>query len=401
MKITLVIDQFGDENNGTTISTRRFAQALAERGHDITVVAAAEGDRIATVPTRHVPIASAFAKKQGMVFAKADKTVLKRAIEGADVVHLLMPFKLERAALKIARRLDIPVTAAFHVQAENITSQIHMKESAFANRFIYKLFNIAFYRNVQHIHCPSAMIADELAGNGYGAKLYVISNGADKIFTRFPAERPRPLENRFVILSVGRLSPEKRHDLLIDAVARSRHADKIQLIIAGQGPLKEKLIQRGAKLSNPPIFGFYDKERLSEIINYSDLYVHPADIEIEAISCVEAFKCGLVPIIGNNAKCATKQFALSKYNLFECGDTSSLASRIDYWLDNPKERRAAADAYFAYGRQFSIESSIEKIEEMFADAIREHKNRLNLMREVLDEYSAAPTKKSVRKPAKR
>lgn len=38
MKILLVIDQFDNSNNGTTISARRFAKGLQEAGHEVYVV---------------------------------------------------------------------------------------------------------------------------------------------------------------------------------------------------------------------------------------------------------------------------------------------------------------------------------------------------------------------------
>ena len=38
MVITLVTDTFNINNNGTTISAMRFAEALVERGHQIRVI---------------------------------------------------------------------------------------------------------------------------------------------------------------------------------------------------------------------------------------------------------------------------------------------------------------------------------------------------------------------------
>lgn len=35
MKILLVMDQYENANNGTTISARRFAEGLRKRGHDV------------------------------------------------------------------------------------------------------------------------------------------------------------------------------------------------------------------------------------------------------------------------------------------------------------------------------------------------------------------------------
>ena len=42
MRILLVIDQFGDANNGTTISAMRFADMLKQHGHDVRVVSTGE-----------------------------------------------------------------------------------------------------------------------------------------------------------------------------------------------------------------------------------------------------------------------------------------------------------------------------------------------------------------------
>jgi hypothetical protein len=38
VRILIVLDQFDGANNGTTISARRFAKALIERGNDVRVV---------------------------------------------------------------------------------------------------------------------------------------------------------------------------------------------------------------------------------------------------------------------------------------------------------------------------------------------------------------------------
>lgn len=45
MKILLVVDQFYQANNGTTISAQRFAKALCDRGNQLRVVSCGEGDK--------------------------------------------------------------------------------------------------------------------------------------------------------------------------------------------------------------------------------------------------------------------------------------------------------------------------------------------------------------------
>ncbi len=46
---------------------------------------------------------------------------------------------------------------------------------------------------------------------------------------------------------VGRYAGEKRQDELIDACAKSRHAQEIQVILAGKGPLEKKIPPSGGE----------------------------------------------------------------------------------------------------------------------------------------------------------
>ena len=77
MKILLIIDQFDNDNNGTTISARRFADTLRRHGHEIRVVCTGE-DREDKYAVREflVPIFDGLIKSQGMRFARPNKTTL-------------------------------------------------------------------------------------------------------------------------------------------------------------------------------------------------------------------------------------------------------------------------------------------------------------------------------------
>ena len=105
----------------------------------------------------------------------------------------------------------------------------------------------------------------------------------------------------------------------------------------------------------------------------ADLYVHTSDAEIEAMSCMEAFACGLVPVIADSPRSATPQFALDERSLFPAGDTDVLAERIDWWLEHPEERREMELRYAEHAKQYTLEHSIQQTEEMFRMAIREQR----------------------------
>jgi 1-acyl-sn-glycerol-3-phosphate acyltransferase len=167
---------------------------------------------------------------------------------------------------------------------------------------------------------------------------------------------------------VGRFAPEKRQEVLIRAVRRSRHAADIQLVFAGHGPREKHLRRMGAKLPLRPQFGHYPQDELIDLIRGCDLYVHASDVEIEGLSCLEAFSCGLVPVISDSRRSATGQFALSPRNLFRAGDPASLAERIDAWIDDPSALRAASETYAGYGRLYAVERSVTAIERVYARA---------------------------------
>ena len=49
MNIVLVIDQFDDGNNGTTVTARRYAHELRKLGHRVTILPAANRRNIKSV----------------------------------------------------------------------------------------------------------------------------------------------------------------------------------------------------------------------------------------------------------------------------------------------------------------------------------------------------------------
>jgi 1,2-diacylglycerol 3-alpha-glucosyltransferase len=384
--VTLVSDTFNVNNNGTTISANRFAGALVARGHTVRVVACGNPGaggpesnvEMHWVPELVVPIASRLAHRQSTLFAKPVREVLTKAIQDADVVHIYQPWALGRAAERIARQFGVPAIAAFHIQPENITYNVGLGWVRPAAHFVYVLMRVLFYRRFADIHCPSTFIAAQLRQHGYRARLHVISNGVDGSFRPLSPERlltrehplapERPPGRPFRILMVGRFAPEKRQDVLIRAVRRSRHASRIELHFAGHGPAEKRLRRLGAKLPNPPTFGYHDQDGLIDLIRDCDLYVHASDVEIEGMSCLEAFSCGLVPIISDSRRSATSQFALEPRNLFHAGDPSSLAARIDEWIEDPSGLAAASETYARYGRLYSVDRSVKAIERVYERA---------------------------------
>ena len=373
MKILFVIDTYQTNNNGTSISAQRFAAELRNRGHEVRILTTGDpSENIYALNGVKIPVFQGLIEKHGFKFAACEATIVEKAVQWADVVHCFMPFALESYAKKVADRLGKPATAAFHIQPENLTSSVNLGKVTWITNAVYRGFRRFIYNRFTHVHTPSQFMADEIIKRGYSAKIHVISNGIQDDFVWTKRPKSPEFEGKILVMMVGRLSVEKRQDVIIDAVKYSKYADKIQLVFAGKGPKYEDYVALGQSLKNPPIFAYYTRPELINILAQCDLYVHSSDMESEAISCIEAFATGLVPVIANSELSATPQFALDGRSLFRPGSPKDLARAIDYWLDHPAEKARMERQYASFAKKYKIAYSIDQFEDMLYEAVSEY-----------------------------
>lgn len=374
MIITIVCDVLGQENNGTTIAAMNLIRYLESQNHTVKILCSQQenpDNNFYMVESRDFWIFNDYVKKNGVSLAKPDEDIIAKAIDGSDIVHIMLPFALGRKSAEYAYSKHIPVTAGFHVMAENFSSHIFMKNSSIVNRLTYAHFE-KMYKYCSAIHYPTQYLRDlfeKIYGKTNG---YVISNGVNSIFKPIPHEFD--LNNKITILYSGRYSKEKCQSVLIKAIDKSKYKNKIELILAGTGPMKEKLEKLAKKKNVNANFNFYAREEMVKVINTAYLYVHAADIEAEGISCLEAISCGVVPIICNSPKSATKFYALDERSLYKKNDYKELAKKIDYWIDNPSLREEASKKYIEMSKEkFDQTACMKKMEEMLLETIANYK----------------------------
>ena len=386
MRILFVMDNFYTSNNGTSISAQRYASELRRRGHEVKALCwdspkEGESDDF-RIPKFHMPIFQPLMDKHDFSFAYNDKEAVHAACDWADVVHIFVPFGISWEAINYCNRIGKPVTAAFHIQPENMTSSVSMGKVEWFNELFYRTWKRDIYNKVRHIHVPSQFMGSMIAERGYTAKIYPISNGIQDAFMEAGERKAKGegLKERgdglFKIMMIGRLSQEKRQDVIINAVKYSKYADRIQLVFAGRGPEYDKYVELGKDLKHQPQFIYVGRDELIENLLDTDLYVHASDMESEAISCIEAFSTGLVPVIANSHVSATPQFALDGRSLFIPGDPKDLARAIDYWLDHPNARKFMEERYRLAGRKYSLAASVEQFEQMLNNEIKENEARV-------------------------
>lgn len=380
MKVTVVCDVLGEENNGATHAGMNFIRSLQEKGHEVKVVCCDQDKKGKTnyyvCPQRNLWPFNGYVRKVGVTIAKPNLTTIEEALDGADVIHLHLPFSMSNKAIKVAKKKNIPLTASFHMQAENFTCHIKMQKVKPLNDFVYKYIYKRVYRHVDAVHYPTEFIRNTFEGrikkrtNGY-----VISNGVNSICDRREVEKPENLKDKFIILSIGRYCGEKAQDILIKAVAHSKYKDKIHLFLAGQGPMAEKYKTLCTKLGVDATMRIFSRQEISDCLNYCDLYVHPARIELEGIACLEAICCGKTTIVSNSKKSATKYFAVDERCIFENNNEKSLADRIDFFIENEDIRKEIANKYYESSGKFNQACCMDNMEKMLFDVIEKNKKK--------------------------
>jgi 1,2-diacylglycerol 3-alpha-glucosyltransferase len=369
MRIAMVTDAWDDTNNGGVISTRRFVDLLRARGHTVEILATGEAAP-GKVPLRTfvIPTPGRIMEKMRFSFAWPDRRILEETLARQDVIHVQFPFYLGIRAISVARKLGVPVVSTFHVQAEHLLHNVGIRSQAMVD-WVYRIFLRTTYNRSDHVVCPSDFARRELSRYGLRVPATVISNGVPPEYRPLPMEECRRFDGKFTILSVGRLAREKRHELLIEAILKSRHESRIQLVVLGAGPLRERLEAQARALTNEPVFRWLQSAELIPYYGGADLCVHAADVEVECMSVLEAMACGLPCLIADAPRSATPQFALSAEFLFEAGDREDLTRKIDSWIERPEALRSAGERYRDAAQRYRVEASLDKLLEVYRQVV--------------------------------
>ena len=378
MKILIVSNNYYLRGNGVCTAVQALRSRLTEKGIDVRVLACENseaGGAQPDYPLKHFkfPIFEPIIEANGYRYPKVDKAVIQKAVEWADVVHLMEGFPLQSTAARIASRLGKPCVGTYHIFTDNITANLGIGYDTFVNRLINKWWSSSVYNHCVCVQCPTQKVKEHLEENGYTADLKVITNG---MTLSDPIDSAKKyLDKPYRILCTGRLSNEKSQVTLLQAMTYSRHASEIEIYFAGNGPKANKIKKAARKLyekgivSHKPVFDFYTPDQLRKLAAESYLYIHCAIVEVEGLSCMEAIQQGAVPVIAQSKLSAASQFALDERSLFTVRKPKELAEKIDWWIEHPDERTAMGRKYSESIKQYDAEYSTAKIIEMYEEAI--------------------------------
>ncbi|MGC8120894.1 glycosyltransferase [Marinobacter sp. VGCF2001] len=178
---------------------------------------------------------------------------------------------------------------------------IHYDRPLWQKKLEWKL---VFHR--RHLACVSSGVMDSAGeafakGNIQPASLRVITNPCPISQIETLASAPEPdLPSEPYILNVARLVPQKGHELLLEAFARS--GIKHKLVIVGEGHLRSQLEDKANELGIGDRVVFAGKRKNPyPWMKHADLFVLASEYEGLGIVLTEALACG-TPIMAVDSR---------------------------------------------------------------------------------------------------
>ena len=377
MKVGFFTDTFLPFITGVSVAVWDLARALADRGHEIHLIAPIpKGFRYEhpNVHFVHVRSISAGLIYPGFRLASPYNERVHRYVRevGIELVHYHTPLFLGRLAMGAARRLRVPLIGTYHTSVDSREYRAHWKmhHSLFDRGM--KSYIDFFYRRCDLVSVPTSAYAEEVEALGLKYPTRVISNGID--LKKFPAVDAREIRARYpgkIVLSVGRIAKEKNLLFLLDAWPQLQ--DEAHLIIIGGGPqeadLREYSKRKGHR--NVHFLGMVPHEELilSGYHRAADVFVMTSMIETQGLALMEAQAAGLGSV-GINAG-GTKDLIVNGENgfLVEPGDTDGFVAAIRKILRDDILRDRMRDATLREIQRHDLRNVAREWEEVYEELL--------------------------------
>lgn len=296
---------------------------------------------------------------------------------GLDEIELELSFKRISGALKRMlsirtqikkRHLDVLIGMSFSMTWYTVFATLFTKTKSVGternNPYRYKASKLnTFLRKLFYRFCNGYIFQTKKASQFFNDKLrpddIVIPNA---LFNELVYTLDPPEEREKIICAVGRLDPQKRFDVLIDAFALIK--DKIpeyKLIIFGEGDLRNELERKVESLSlNDRIFLPGTNPEAVRIVNRSSVFVLSSDLEGMPNVLIEAMAMG-VPCVSTRCEMGPEELIENGVNgiLVETGNSKQIAAAVLGILnDSQLSQKLSENA-----RKLIKTHSIEKISE--------------------------------------
>ena len=298
LRVAFVASSYNYINDGVALTLNRLVAYLERQGVEVLVFtpvgkvpAFAHAGTVVPVPSVSLPMRPEYR----LAFGLQRQAVERLRAFRPDIIHIaLAPDFLGYSALKVARRLRIPVVASYHTRFET-----YLKHYWYVAGFtgVVRCYLRHVYGACREVYVPSQSIVDALLADGFRNNFRLWPRGVDtSLFNpnkRSSAWRAKNGigESEFVVTFVSRLVREKRLDILVAALLLMEARGVVhRSVIVGDGPERAALERQ---LPGAVFTGFEEGEELARAYASSDVFLFPSETETFGNVTLEAMASGL------------------------------------------------------------------------------------------------------------
>ncbi|MFC1849570.1 glycosyltransferase family 4 protein [candidate division CSSED10-310 bacterium] len=164
-------------------------------------------------------------------------------------------------------------------------------------------------------------------------------------------------KNKF-LLSVSRLVPEKRIDLLIEAFQRiKKNCPELSLAIIGEGEEEKRLQRMAMNDSRIKFLGARPHSQMFTFYKNALLFCLCSTIEGQSLSLLEAMSCGCPCLVSNISE--TAEIGSESLFLFQANDVDDLTNSLLKIIKNSEDRKEKrSNATEMFNKKFSPAKSL-------------------------------------------
>ena len=301
MRIALFTDTFVPSLNGVARVLGLLVEHANRRGHEIGVVSPVVEDRDWPGTTFHLrlpgielPFYREFMACRPYVGREGSRTLDAFA---PDLVHLATEALVGMAGRSWARAAGVPMVTSY---CTNFPEYLAGYNLGLLEKPVWSHLR-RFHDDGVLSFCPSEATRRELEARGFHDRFRIWGRGVDSELFH-PRRRSEELRRSLapdadvVLLYVGRIAPEKRLDLLVDAFPelQARTDARLALVLVGGGPAVPDL---QARATDGVVFAGYQRGlELAAHYASGDIFVFPSDTETFGQVVTEAMASGL-PVV--------------------------------------------------------------------------------------------------------
>ena len=396
MKILIAADLHWPTINGVATFSRNLAQGLADRGHEVVVIAPSqrrsgrpyeEVDGNYTIKrTASVP----FPFYQNFRISLAPQMEIKRIFQEfePDIVHLQMCLTIGNVTQKYALKYGVPIVATNHAIPDNLLDNLRLlAPMSRPISYVITEYGVRFHRKVDYVTLPTQSAIEMFDEERLSMPIEPVSNGINlskfkpgkpdrSVIAKFQIPTDRP-----VIAYIGRIDVEKHMYVLIEAFARVLETAKAKphLLVVGAGTDLERMKNLSYELGVHDQITFAGRvtdEEIVELHKVGDIFTMPSPAELQSIATLEAMASGK-PVVAVDAG-ALRELCQHQINgfLVEKDDVEAFATALTTLVDDTTQRKQFAKSSLEIATTHDITYTLDKFESIYDGLIKLEKRRL-------------------------